>query len=123
MAATKADRVWVFKTLAFYSLCRPGLALLASQLMSAASISRPLRRSRLPIDASRWRDAQGKNGRFLPCSRVGSRRALLAAYHRGRVWRGRAQRAGWVWAWGAEGRSEPFQGSHVEVHSTRMGAS
>jgi hypothetical protein len=48
-------------------------------------------------------------------TRVGSRRALLAAYHRGRVWRGRAKRAGWGWECGAEGQSEPFQGSHLEV--------
>ncbi|HJX52227.1 MAG TPA: prepilin-type N-terminal cleavage/methylation domain-containing protein [Polyangia bacterium] len=45
-------------------------------------------------------------------TRVGSRRALLAAYHRGRVWRGRAKRAGGGGRWWAEGRSEPSQGSH-----------
>ena len=30
-----------------------------------------------------------------------------------RAWRGRAKRAGWGWAWGAEGQSEPFRGSHI----------
>ena len=45
-------------------------------------------------------------------TRVRSLPASPAAQHRGRVWRGRAKRAGWVWPWGAEGRSEPSQGSH-----------
>jgi hypothetical protein len=76
MAATSADRVWVFKTLAFYSLCRPGFALLASKPMSAASDARPLRRSRPPIDASRQRGEQGTNGRFLPSPQTGALKAI-----------------------------------------------
>jgi two-component system NtrC family sensor kinase len=35
------------------------------------------------------------------------------ANHRGRAWRGRAKRAGRRWRVGAEGRSEPSQGSHI----------
>ena len=46
-------------------------------------------------------------------SRVGSGRALLAADHRGREWRGRAKRAGRRRQVGAEGQSEPSQGSHI----------
>ena len=49
---------------------------------------------------------------ILKSSRVGSPPASPAAHRRGRAWRGRAKRAGWGRAWGAEGRSEPFQGSH-----------
>jgi hypothetical protein len=50
----------------------------------------------------------------LDPSRVGSRRALPAADHRGRAWRGRAKRGGWGGRWGAEGRSEPFPDSHID---------
>jgi aldose 1-epimerase len=48
--------------------------------------------------------------------RVGSPPAMPAAHHRGRVWRGRAS-ASEVGAGreGAEGQSEPSQGSHVDV--------
>jgi len=37
---------------------------------------------------------------------------LLAAKHRGRVWRGRAKRGGGGVGGGCRGRSEPSQGSH-----------
>jgi hypothetical protein len=103
---------------------RPGPALLALRPMSAASNSWPLRRSGRPVNASHLRGAQGRTGRSLPHSRVGSLPALpAAAHHRGRVWRGRAKRGGWGWACGAEGRGEPFQGSHVGVRITRTGRS
>ena len=57
----------------------------------------------------------GRNVRDASLSdRVGSRRALLAADHRGRVWRGRASASGaGAGREGAEGRSEPSQGSHI----------
>jgi aldose 1-epimerase len=50
-----------------------------------------------------------------PLGRVGSPPAMPAAHHRGRVWRGRAS-ASEVGAGreGAEGQSEPSQGSHEE---------
>jgi dihydrofolate reductase len=38
---------------------------------------------------------------------------LAGRVPRGMVWRGRAKRAGGGGGWGAEGRSEPFEGSHV----------
>ena len=50
-------------------------------------------------------------------TRVGCRRALLAANDRGRAWRGRAKRARGGGRCGAEGRSEPFEGSHVSQYS------
>ena len=55
----------------------------------------------------------------LPTPRASRAPSVLAADRRGRVWRGRAQRVGWVWAWGAEGRSEPSQGSHQDVRKFR----
>ena len=55
--------------------------------------------------------------------RTPSRAPSPAAHQRGRVWRGRAKRAGWGGGWGAEGRSEPFEGFHENRSSnfcTRM---
>jgi DNA ligase (NAD+) len=46
-------------------------------------------------------------------SRVGSPPALPAAHHRGRVGEAERSERGGGGGWGAEGRSEPSQGSHV----------
>jgi O-6-methylguanine DNA methyltransferase len=50
----------------------------------------------------------------LPAPRA-SRAPSPAAHHRGRVWRGRAKRAWGGGRWGAEGQSEPSQGSHLKI--------
>jgi len=57
----------------------------------------------------------GASGRpaTLPAPRASRAPSLLAADHRGREWRGRAKRAGGGGGWGAEGQSEPSQGSHI----------
>jgi len=52
--------------------------------------------------------------RAHPADRVGSPPALPAAHHRGRVGEAERSERGGGGGWGAEGRSEPFEGSHVK---------
>ena len=53
-----------------------------------------------------------RDGQPTPPPPRASRAPSPAADHRGRVWRGRAKRARGGGGWGAEGQSEPSQGSH-----------
>jgi hypothetical protein len=54
--------------------------------------------------------------------RVGSPPAQPAAHHRGRDGEAERSERGGGGGWGAEGRSEPFQGSHLNRHGLYVGA-
>ena len=61
-------------------------------------------------------------GAPAPASRVGSPPASPAAHRRGRVGEAERSERGGGGRWGAEGRSEPFEGSHVNDLQTQAAA-
>jgi hypothetical protein len=95
---------WVAAPLAAIAIA-PGL-----RLKTSRAAARP--RSRVGSPPAPPTGASGQPA-TLPAPRASRAPSSLAAHHRGRVWRGRAKRAGVGGGCGAEGRSEPFQGSHV----------
>jgi protein O-mannosyl-transferase len=97
-------------------LCPAGVAFYAfSFALFALGLSAKLIVATLPIAYLLLGLLPGPHGPLArPASRVGSRRALLAAHLRGRDGEAeRSEREGGG-GWGAEGRSEPFQGSHIQ---------
>jgi len=97
----------------FYWVAAPLAAIaIAPGLLASRAAPRP--RSRVGSPPAPPTGASGQPT-SLPAPRASRAPSSLAAHHRGRDWRGRAKRAGAGGGCGAEGRSEPFQGSHVCV--------